>query len=568
MYNQISTKTVLARKKVNCWSIIALFFLSIFCSQLIFAQAIENTNTNSVSANVIEQIRRLVEDISESRKLIQNIDQQLVTAKLESDIKQLNDRKRTAQQYLKERLYTFEEISTGAVDLGLFEEASSENFNWQEELKDILKPALFELKKITEKPRQIEKLRSDKTAVQTRIEAAELAIKEIEALINAVDSKKIKQPLETLLKDWQQRRDNLRGEAQLIDFQLNEKVNSGESRSEAIANALKSFFTGRGLNLLLAFLAFLLTFIALRYISHLLERRISRGQDKEKRFAARLVHVIFQVLTVLLSLLVLMLTLYVLSDWLILTLLIIVLVGVAFALRNSLPRYIDEARLLLNIGAVREGERVIYNGLPWKVSRLNIYSDLVNPLLTGGRLRLPMSEMLQLISRRWSRNEPWFPCKPGDYIVMDDDTYGCVELQTPEQVQLKALGGSIKTYATTDFITRTPRNLSGGFGLFVSFGLDYGLQSTITTSVVGQLKEYLSNAFYESHYKEYLDVLDVEFDEAASSSLNMKIITLFSGDAAKEYFSLKRFIQSSAVEACNNQGWTIPFNQLTVHTDS
>ena len=103
-----------------------------------------------------------------------------------------------------------------------------------------------------------------------------------------------------------------------------------------------------------------------------------------------------------------MTVLYVLGDWLILAIIMVFLVGVLFALRNSLPRYMHEVRLLLNLGPVREGERVIYQSLPWRVSRLNIYSSLVNPSLTGGIIRLPLSEMLQLVSRRWSRDEPWF----------------------------------------------------------------------------------------------------------------------------------------------------------------
>jgi hypothetical protein len=41
-----------------------------------------------------------------------------------------------------------------------------------------------------------------------------------------------------------------------------------------------------------------------------------------------------------------------------------------------LPSFIREVMLLLNIGAVREGERVVYNGIPWLVKTLNLYQYL------------------------------------------------------------------------------------------------------------------------------------------------------------------------------------------------
>ena len=530
-----------------------------------FAQVENTKNEPTVKPQVVEQVRLLVKDITEHKNDIKALDRQIKYTKSEVEIQQLEKERKQLQAKLEKQYLSLEQIATGAADLSLFQQASEDNFSWQAELKEVFKPLLFELKKLSERPRQIEQLRSEQSSLITQIEAAKLATKEINTLSNAMEAGQTKEALTQLLKEWQTRQEDLKSRAQLVEFQLNEKLDNNQSRSTAIVDALKGFMTGRGANLLFSLLAFLSTFILLRWLSHSLERVISKGRDAERRFFARLVHVVFQVLTVVISLLALMATLYALSDWLILTLLIIMLVGFAFALRNSLPRYMEEARLLLNLGPVREGERVIYNGLPWRVSRLNIYSDLVNPLLTGGRLRLPLSIMLTLVSRRWSRTEPWFPCKPNDYLVMSDNTYGQVALQTPEIVQLNVLGGAKRTYPTNDFLAATPRNLSEGFGLFLSFGLDYAMQASITQSAPATLEDGLKKAIEKSEYKELVNELRVEFEEAGASSLNLMIIAIFDGEAAKHYHVLKRYLQRITVEACNEHNWNIPFNQLTVH---
>ncbi|GLS25112.1 hypothetical protein [Marinibactrum halimedae] len=521
-----------------------------------------------IQPQVIEQVRSLVDEIAKRRTEIQTLNKKLKSTKIEADIAELEEKKQGLQRQLEGQYDALEQIATGTVDLTLFESPSEKNFSWQSELEEVFKPLLYELKKLSERPRQIERLRSEKNSLKTRIKAANLAIEEIKILIGVVEAGKAKKALIQMLEDWKTRRDELVNRAQLVEFQLNEKLDNDQSRSAVIINALKGFITGRGTNLLLSLTAFFSTFVLFRYLSHLLERLIGKGRDRERRFFARLVHVIFQLLTVIFSLFALMATLYALSDWLLLTLLIIILVGFTFALRKSLPLYVDEVRLLLNLGPVREGERVIYNGLPWRVSRLNIYSDLVNPLLTGGRIRLPLGVMLNLVSRRWSRNEPWFPCKPNDYLIMPDETYGQVVLQTPEVVQLNVRGGSKLTYSTRDFIAAQPRNLSEGFGIFINFGLDYALQDNITSDIPNQLESHLRLAVTEKQFNDFINELRVEFAEAGASSLNVMILAFFSGEAASSYYPIQRFLQRATVEACNEHNWVIPFNQLTVHMDA
>jgi hypothetical protein len=57
----------------------------------------------------------------------------------------------------------------------------------------------------------------------------------------------------------------------------------------------------------------------------------------------------------------------------------------------------------------------------------------------------------------------------------------------------------------------------------------------------------------------------VEFNEAAASSLNFKILADFDGSMGSRYQALHRRIQQICLETCNAHGWVIPFTQITVH---
>ncbi|MYM64149.1 hypothetical protein [Pseudomaricurvus sp. HS19] len=526
-----------------------------------------STGEQAVDPQTLLRLQELIDEIHNSKQQVDRLQQQLAEAADESSRERIGQALEKQRLQLQDQVEHFEQIATGAVDLSLFNDTDNKEFSWQSELEEIFRPLLYELKQVTERPRQIEKLRSKIASLNTRLSATGLAIEEILRLQAAIGPGESKTALNDLLQEWQQRQQQLQNDLQLTEFQLQEKLESGESKGSAILNGFRNFLSGRGLNLLLALIAFALTFALIRYSSHLLEQRVARGQNKEDRLSARVLHVVLQVLAVVLAIIAALATLYTMGDWLLLTVFCILLLGLVFALRNSLPRYVEEARLLLNLGPVREGERVVYNGLPWRVSRINIYSDLVNPLLSGGRLRLPLREMVQLVSRRWGRDEPWFPCKAGDWLLLPDNTVGQVGMQSPEHVQLLVVGGGTKLYPTTDFLGLAPRNLSHGFAVPVTFGLDYNLQADITRAIPATLQAALNDAIRQTEFGQFVENLFVEFKEAGASSLDLLMVAAFSGEAAPFYLKIGRFLQWTAVDTCNANGWNIPFSQVTVHME-
>ena len=221
--------------------------------------------------------------------------------------------------------------------------------------------------------------------------------------------------------------------------------------------------------------------------------------------------------------------------------------------------------MILNLGPVREGERLIYNGLPWEVASLNFQASLHNPLLQGGKLQIPIRDLINYNSRRYDAEEPWFPSKAEDWVVLNDETYGKVRKQTPELVELEVFD-AIKTYPVQSYLESNPYNLSQqGFTLFLGFGLDYQHQNNITNNILNQMQKELDEGLRKSAFAEYIESFSLTFDKADGSSLNYVAQLKMNGEAAAQYLQIPRDFQRLAVESCNRNNWIIPFEQITVH---
>jgi small-conductance mechanosensitive channel len=170
-----------------------------------------------------------------------------------------------------------------------------------------------------------------------------------------------------------------------------------------------------------------------------------------------------------------------------------------------------------------------------------------------------------MISRPADPKEPWFPTHKDDWVILSDETYGKVIRQTPEQVTLLKLGGSLKTYPVGEFLGLMPENLSHGFRIQTVFGIDYSHQSIATGEVVEILSRELAARLAHDLGREELRSVKVEFQAASASSLDYAVLSDFSGSLASRYRFLGRKVQQHCVEICNEQGWVIPFAQITVH---
>jgi small-conductance mechanosensitive channel len=162
-------------------------------------------------------------------------------------------------------------------------------------------------------------------------------------------------------------------------------------------------------------------------------------------------------------------------------------------------------------------------------------------------------------------DEPWFPCREKEWVILSDGTRGEVVSQTHEMVQLALRGGAFKTYSTQDFLAQAPLNISHNFRLKVVFGIDYKHQADCTRKIPEQLGKTVTEKLGENGFGDDLIDLRVDFKTAAASSLDFEIIAHFNGRSAPAYGRLIREIQRFCVDACNEFGWEIPFTQVTLH---
>jgi hypothetical protein len=461
----------------------------------------------------------------------------------------------------------FEDVATGGEDLFSVKKAPDEKFNWQNALIEIFQPLITELKKITERPREIERLRSEQAFYQARIPAVESALKRIQKLKSVPGPGVLTDELQQLEQRWAKQLAQLKSQLSFVTFNLEERLNEGSIIDDS-QTAIQEFFSGRGLNILLAFSAFVAAYSLFFYLNVLLRRMSKRGKRHRMHFLERLLSLLYQFFSLLIAVFAALAVLYFRGDWIVLGVVVLLLVGIAWTIRYSAPHFLLEIKIFLNMGPVREQERIVYNGIAWKVAVLNIHSILNNPWLRGGTLRLPIRTLAEYQSRPYNEDEPWFPTKENDYVLLDDGVYGKVLLQSPEQVLVQTLG-AIKTYSVESFLNQNPNNLSTqGFLVLVEFGLDYSLQPVSLTEVRQRLESHVAEGFKKEQLQNYLKSFSVSFKEAGASSLNYLLMATFHGQAAEQYHQIKRTMQQLAVEACNLYGWTIPFNQLTVHTTS
>lgn len=492
------------------------------------------------------------------------LQEQLIEAE-ESPAEQTLLKQRLAQMN-EEQLATksnFREIAAGT-DLSILHEPETAEFNLQEEILALLKPAFEEMREMTSRVRQKSALREKISFYEERLPVVEKAIANISRLQAANEDEALETALEASLQNWTSQQAFMQSELQAAEVQFNKLLASEASLTETSQRYLKSFFTKRGLYLFAALLGVVIVLLLSRYSYLLMKRLIPGFRARHRSFHIRVIELSHRFATVFLMVLAPMLVFYIVEDWVFFSLGILLLFGFLWTLVRALPHIWRQIHLFLNIGSVREGERIDFEGLPWQVERINLYCDLVNPV-AGLNQRVPINDMVDLKSRPYDNNEPWFPCMKGDWVILGNGLRGKVTGISQEMVQLIERGGSRVTYLMQDFLGQSPRTLATNFRIKEIIGLSYSLQAHSTGEIPETLHAYITRRASEEGYREQLVNLRVEFAEAGSSSLNIVVIADFKGELGDLYNRLRRSVQRWCVDACTEYGWEIPFPQLTLH---
>lgn len=527
------------------------------------AEAAENSQeSTSQYAQTIRRLQAINAAIEDRREQVRNLLGQLNDA---DELNKLKIREQVAehQQRIRELADSFERTVINGVNLHNLDEAEDDKFDWRQEMALIARPIIDGLKDATEKPRRIAELRASISLYQQQLETTTKALEVVSRLEQREIPPEVAGEIAAIAASWRQRNAEIENALGVSQDEL-AALEAAKSRIfETMGNTVYEFILGRGLTLLLA----LVTGIGLWYLLRALRRLVRSKRhivpEREQAARMRILAYSYHLTTIMLVAFAVLSVFYLRGDVLLLSLAIIALVMLALGVWRFLPGYVREARLLLNAGSAREGERVIYNGLPFRLASLNLYSELRNPELEGV-VRLPLATLSELISRP-ATDEDWFPCRNGEYLLMPDGAYAQVLQQTVELVRLKVVG-SIVQFATADFLQLNVRNLSReGFGVVVTFGIDYQHQAISLDQVPARLRSGIIEAFKQAELEDDLVNLVVDFSAANTNSLDYLIYATLNGSCADSYFAIKRLIQQACVDTCNQEDWTIPFTQITLH---
>lgn len=459
---------------------------------------------------------------------------------------------------------SFEQIAIGGIDLASLDQKQTAEYKWQDELIDIVKPVLGSLKDITEKPRKIEALRTEIERTRQNLGLVSKALGEINQLDASAFSPAVNERIQTLKSRWIERQEEANSRLQVLITQL-ETLNRTDAWAWSnITKPVQQFALGRGLTLVAAVLGcWLIWGLSQRTIELVAARQPMSTNRKKRRSWERATRYLGTILAVLLMLISVLALFYWRNDILLLALALVAVGALLIGARHTIPRYLREIRLLLDVGPVREGERIIYGGIPMEVKSIGAYAILRNPMLTG-IVRLPLDDLNDMVSRPAGK-EPWFPTERNDYVWLNGDTFAQVISQSIEIVELKVTGSPVNM-PTARFLDSAPKNITQqGFTVAVTFGVDYKHQAICLDEIPGAMDEALAAAMRSEPYAEHVTNTSVSFKEAAASSLDYLVLVSASGSAAGNYFAIGRAVSRSLVALCNERQWEIPFNQLTVH---
>lgn len=545
-----------------------LLFANLYEEEQLTEEALESNIATTQSLTSIEQLKEIEGNIETLNQRKEKIRRQIALEEDPKVVASLEERLKLLQNQRHDFETLFEKISLGGLDtqrLDPFVDEDIQAYDWKNELIQIIQPLFKEMQRMTDKPRKMERLRSEYLYNQNHIELIDSGLEELANINGQELSEASQERLEALHLHWESVRNDLRSRQEIVQYEMNE-LQDDAPLYEKIQRTLITFITGRGAILFTAIATSLGIIYTLSIIlNYFAKRRERLGRTRRVNVKWRLLVLSYRTLTFLIATIAFLAVLHSMGDMVLFGLAMLILFTLLLSFRTYVPRYLSEFRIFLNLGQVRQGERTLYMGIPWKVERINLYSSyLVNPSLDNGRIRLTMNLMRGLVSRPLEHDELWFPSQVGDSLILPDGTYVEVLRQTPEAVYLDAFTSHI-IYPTADFIQAKPKNISKGFYAVVNFGLAYEHFSLPTEVVFEKIKENVTAMLLAPHsdIRDSVNNINVEFRQVNEGiSLLYTIIVEMAGSAAPYYYRTPRMIQEACLKTAQQEGWNMPFTQI------
>ncbi len=539
-----------------------LLLISLSFATVVFAQ--ETVAENDAYA-VLEATEKSIIDTQEK---LNQAKKELAAADSEESATAIKERIEQLQSRLNQARAEFEKYALGGIDLHYIKEKENItdlNYDWQAELLQIVQPVFAEIQRLTQNSRERDTLNRDLALYNEKIAQLQEGLAFLQKAPFDQLTPESQKRLEVIQSNWETFLTDLIREKERTQALLDAMV-TDKSFMQSLKDGLLDFIKGRGLILVVSFSTFILVlYLLTKGMDLLIARRAKREQGMIQRvnLKGRLLLLAYRIFSVIVSVIAYLIVLHAMGDMVLFGIAILILLALIFAFRNYVPKYFSEIRLFLNLGSARQGERVIYRGLPWRIERITLYSaTLVNPAIDNGRIRLMLPELATLTSRPLLNDEIWFPAKVGDSFILPTGVFGEVKRITPESVYLNSFNSTI-IYPAADFIAGAPTNLSYGYYAVADFGLSYQHFSTPVDEIFTKLKAYIEEFLSHTGMHDQYNSISVEFRRINEGvSLVYTVIVAMKGSGAGYYFQSGRLLQEACLRCAQKEGWSMPFTNI------
>lgn len=510
---------------------------------------------NDLNERIAEQKEHLKTTYSEETKIV-------VQEHLNYLEKQISEEKRT-----------FERLALGGVNPDQFqltsEESVVEDYNWHQELLVIIQPVFAEIQRMTSSIREKDYLTRQLSETSHKLSELNKGLENLQTLDRGELNDATLLRLTNLEEYWLGYQKDLKRQQDSYSATLKE-LTDDRAFFELFIEALKNFVTGRGLVIFTSFIVFFgVLYLLTKTIDFIVFFREKRRSPLILKASIkwRILLLILRIASILAAMVAGLVVLHAMGDMVLFGLAILLLTIILFGFRNYLPRYLSELRFFLNLGSVRQGERVLYRGIPWRVERIYFYGAyLVNPALDNGRIRLLYPSLMTLTSRPVEMDEVWFPSRVGDRFLLSDETFVEVLRQTPEFIYLKSWGRFI-LYPTDEFFAAKLVNLSDGFYSVVEFSLDYKHFDLPIDYVIRTLERGITDFLKMTDLHDQYETLSVDFSEISQDyAFVYKVFVFMKGSAADFYYTISRKVEQACLRVAQKEGWTLAYNHVALET--
>ncbi len=472
--------------------------------------------------------------------------------------------KRQQERYDKVKLNLISIITNIKID-ELQKNDLNKKRDYLQEAQELLGPAFDTIQRISERPRKIEALRKELQMNQEKLAITQMALRNIDLVKSSPDFKVILPDIEEFLSDSTYNVNDLIQEFTLkidrLNRELNELTKDDQTLFGAATSLTKEFFSNKGKHLSISFVVFLFMLWSLTILKNKVVLNILSKSKVE--WIYKPISALYGIITFVIALTFSILSLYIMGDWVLVTITILLISAILWGSKNYLHKYLAEGRLILNLGTIKEGELIIFRGIPWKVKNINFVTIFENEYLDSSIIRIEIAQIFHMHSRKILANEQWFPTRTNDWVILSDNTYGQIKLQTVEQVIIELHTFERKYYTTADYLNLRPTNLSHGFTIDFTWGLDYSIQDQLASGLLAKIAEHFGSHLknYNTPSKNY----ELDFHSAGASSLNLYTMVSFSGEYAALRMKIQRDLHKIMLTVSNELKLSIPFNQLVVH---